>query len=247
MKTNILLEEKYHNSMAQFYSNRRLHDYIWEVPEELFLLDKSLFMPGMKVVDMGCGPAISVSRILGKQILTRILYTGVDISKELLKFAKKYIPTGKFVCEDMSNVSFNRNSFDILISFGALHHCEDKDRTLKRWVRLIKPGGLLLLREPIYQYLKKGTGESPIEEGVKVDKLFSFINNNGLKIVKITYFSTNAFHLFNRVMIKLGLKSWQQARFFWYPVVWVDTFLSHFRSISHLFDPQAFTIIIKKT
>lgn len=62
---------------------------IWDVPEELFLLDKRFFKKNIKVLDMGCGPAISIKKILDETILNNISYTGVDISASLLKFARK--------------------------------------------------------------------------------------------------------------------------------------------------------------
>lgn len=195
---------------------------------------------------MGCGPAISISKILGNKVLARLSYTGVDISNKLIEVAKTQVPKGKFICADMSDVKLPKNSFDILISLGALHHCEDKDRTLRNWINIIKPGGYLLLREPIYEYLRKGTGESPIEEGIKIKDFHNIINNHGLKVVKLTYFSTNAFHLFNKIMIKLGLKSWQNIRTLWYPVAYCDALLARNSELGHFFQPQSFAVILQK-
>ncbi len=247
MKSKTLqLEEEYHDSVSEMYSVRRRRDYIWEVPEELFLLNKRLFEPKTKVVDMGCGPAISVSKILGEPVLHNVSYTGVDVSRKMLKLAKKYIKNGKFVYHDMASVFLPKNKFDILLSLGALHHCENKEHTLEKWLQYVKPGGLLLLREPIYEFLKMGTGESPTEEGIKMDVLFDFIQTRKLRIVRLTFFSTNAFHLFNRIMIKIGLRYWQEVRTLWYPVVYVDAFLAKFSRLDGIFKPQAFAVILQK-
>ena len=243
---SLLLERKYHDSVAETYNHRRLQDYIWEVPEEVFLLHKPFFPPGSKVVDMVCGPAISVSRILGQSLLNSIFYTGVDLSRNLLNFAQKNIPNGKFVYHDMSSVTFPKSELDILLSFGALHHCEHKIKIPKRWLALIKPGGLMLLREPIYEFLKRGTGESPIEEGLKLEELLQFIHSYNIKVMRRTFFSTNAFRLCNRIMIKLGLGSWQRMRILWYPVLYVDALLAKLSTLHSIFKPQEFAIILQK-
>jgi len=245
MDTSVKLEERYHDSVADLYSHRRSLDYIWEVPEEIFLFDKSYFKPNTEVVDLGCGPAISVSRVLHNELLT-IKYTGVDISKKLLRIAKTNIPSGKFVHGDISSVFFNKNKFDILLSLGALHHCKEKNMTLDHWVAFVKTGGFLLLREPIYEFLKRGTGESPTEEGIKIYEFMKFVQKKKLKILRLTFFSTNAFHLFNRIMIKIGFGSWQRVRVLWYPVVYVDSLLAKFSRYGNLFKPQSFAVILQK-
>ena len=194
---------------------------------------------------MGCGPAVTVSRIL-RSSLKFIDYTGVDISKKLLSFARKNVRRGKYIYSDISTVKFPKNTFDVLLSLGALHHCENKMRTLARWFTFVKPGGYLIFREPLYEFLKRGTGESPIEEGIKIEEFMMFVKRNKLNIIRFTFFSTNAFHLFNRIMIKIGLKSWQQARVLWYPVVYFDSLLAKFSHYGNLFKPQAFAVILQK-
>lgn len=245
MKINVIQEKKYHDSVATMYNSRRLHDYIWEIPEELFLLDKQYFKARSKILDMGCGPVVSVSRVLHKE-LRNINYTGVDISREMLRYAKRNIKNGTFICKDMSNPRLGKNVYDVLLSLGALHHCKHKNTTLEHWVTLVKSGGVLLLREPIYEFLKHGTGESPTEEGIKIHEFIKLTQKKKLKILRLTFFSTNAFHLFNRIMIKIGLGGWQRIRILWYPVVYVDAFLAEFSEYGSLFKPQAFAVILQK-
>jgi len=40
---------------------------------------------------------------------------------------------------------------------------------IKNWMDVLKIKGYLLLREPVYEALKRGEGASPIEEGIKTD------------------------------------------------------------------------------
>ncbi len=244
-KSDLLLEEKHHDAFASEYTQRRKGDFIWEVPEEIFLLKKKYFRKKITVVDMGCGPAISVVNILGRKLLDKLNYLGIDISKEMLKLAKKNIPKGKFIKGDISNPKIKANSIDVIISLGALHHVKSKKLTLHRWSIILRRGGYILLREPTYEVLKMGMGESPIEEGIKLSELTESFTQNNLLPVKYNFFSTPAFHLFNKLLIRFGLSSWRKYKLLWFPVVVVDSFLAN--NIGHPFlKGGAFTLILRK-
>lgn len=242
----LLQEEKYHDEAAEKYTLRREKDYIWEIPEELFLLRIKYFRKGAKIIDMGCGPAVSISNVIPKEILSTCKYIGVDISKNLLKFAAKNIPHGEFVKGDISNIKFPYNFADIIISLGALHHVDDKNKAISHWIKILKKNGLILLREPTHEALKRGFGESPIEEGIRVRDLVSFLKKENVKIIRLIYFSSPAFHFFNRIMIKISLNSWQNVRSLWYPVILMDYFLCKVSGKFSFFKGQAFAMIIQK-
>jgi SAM-dependent methyltransferase len=195
---------------------------------------------------MGCGPSTIIRHLIPLSRLKKIKYTGVDISKEMLKFAKKNIPSGKFVIGDMSTVELPKESADIIVSLGGLHHSVDKDKTLSHWLQLLKSDGIIMLREPTYEAFKAGKGESPMEEGIKMSELVSFVKEYNLVLESITYFNTGAFHLFNRILIKLGLKGWQKIRSLWYPVIYVDIFLSKYLGFIPYCKGLAFAAIIRK-
>lgn len=241
------LERRHHNRVAEIYAKRSETDYIWEVPSEILLFRKNHVKPGDYIVDMGCGPSALIRRLIPPKVLDNVNYIGVDISDKMLKFAKKNVPRGRFRVGDMSTIKLPKGKFDVILSLGALHHSIDKEKTVTHWVNLLKSGGVILLREPIYEALKMGEGESPIEEGIKFGEFSRFILRKKLRIMQLTFFNTNAFHLFNRIMIKIGLRSWQKIRVFWYPVVYVDVFLSRFSKYGHIFKPQAFAAILRKT
>lgn len=243
LKDEILFQDKNANS----YVLKRKTDFIWEIPERIFLINKKYFQKGSTVIDMGCGPCISVKNILSYDILKNCNYIGVDISKNMLKHAKKNIPQGKFIKENIENVMFNENYADVILSLGALHHCKDKLNIIKKWIKILKNEGIILLREPTYEAMPKGKGESPLEEGIKIQELFDFLKTQKVQLISLTFFSSPAFHLFNRIMIKIGLENWQNIRIIWYPVILVDVFLGKiFQSKINFFKGYAFCLTIKK-
>ncbi|MDR2941584.1 MAG: class I SAM-dependent methyltransferase [Treponema sp.] len=78
-----------------------------------FLLD--LLKENDNILDLACGPAQISSYIKNKK---NVNITGVDLSKEMIKIAKKNVPDGNFICDSIitykSGMKFNL----IIIGFG---------------------------------------------------------------------------------------------------------------------------------
>lgn len=69
------------------------------------------------ICDAGCGPSGHIGRYLfdkGFQI------AGVDISQKCIELARRHNPAMKFEPGDISNLSFDNNSFDGIISCYSL-------------------------------------------------------------------------------------------------------------------------------
>lgn len=217
-------EMHHHDKEALFYAERNENDYIWEVPAGKFILLSEYIKGGNTVVDMGCGPAVLIKHILSKKLLKEIDYIGIDISKEMLKIAKKNVSNGKFIQDDMETVKVKPRSADVIISLGALHHSQNKKRTLKNWFSILKHGGHVLLREPTKEALKRGKGESPNEEGVDIREITQFAWENNVNIEKIVFFWSPFFHLLNKTLIKIGFGNWRNSKSLWYVVLALDMF-----------------------
>jgi SAM-dependent methyltransferase len=88
------------------------------------------------------------------------------------------IPT--YVKPDITgNLRFDDNSFDLITCFGTLHHIPNVSFVLSELIRVLKPSGLLLLREPIISmgdWTAQRKGLTKHERGIPIfifDKLFS--------------------------------------------------------------------------
>ncbi len=79
---------------------------------------------GTKVLDIGCGNALMLPFVFKEDAF----YFGLDISEKLIEIArKKYakeIKSGKakFIVGQATNIPFENEKFDFIISFAALHH-----------------------------------------------------------------------------------------------------------------------------
>lgn len=117
---------------------REFPPYVEKVKDFIELLE-----PGMKVLDLGCGPG-NVSRQLmlsGKEFRIE----GIDLSEEMVKLARKNVPSGNFSCGDIRDISFAGESFAaVFLSFCIVHLNESEMADLLAKVSgYLKRGGLL--------------------------------------------------------------------------------------------------------
>jgi ubiquinone/menaquinone biosynthesis C-methylase UbiE len=110
---------------------RLLNDFIERLPANA------------KVLDAGCGAGVPISQMLSEHFDV----TGVDFSEAQIELAKKHVPKGNFICQDMTKLGFPDNSFDGICSYYAIIHIprEEHQPLLANFHRMLKPGGLALL------------------------------------------------------------------------------------------------------
>lgn len=103
--------------------------------------------PGTTVLDVGCGIGGS-SRILAKDYGFDV--TGVTISPQQVKRAQELTPgdlNAKFLVDDAMALSFPDASFDVVWSIEAGPHMPDKAIFAKELMRVLKPGGVLVVAD----------------------------------------------------------------------------------------------------
>ena len=103
--------------------------------------------PGTTVLDVGCGIGGS-SRILAKDYGFEV--TGVTISPQQVERAQQLTPEGvnaKFMVDDAMSLSFPDASFDVVWSVEAGPHMPDKAVFARELIRVVKPGGLLVVAD----------------------------------------------------------------------------------------------------
>ncbi len=99
------------------------------------------------VLDVGCGIGGS-SRILAKNYGFSV--TGVTISPQQVKRAKELTPAGmdaEFRVDDAMALSYPDASFDVVWCIEAGPHMPDKAIFAKELMRVLKPGGILVVAD----------------------------------------------------------------------------------------------------
>ena len=105
-----------------------------------------------KVLEVGCGRGFYLKAL--KEINPKINITGIDLNKEYLEVAKKYVDNKevKIIKGDVTNLKFDNNSFDGVIASEILEHIKDDKKALKEIARVLKPNGILVISVPNKDY-----------------------------------------------------------------------------------------------
>lgn len=117
------------------------------------------------VAEMGCGSGRLLARIGLERPQLKLL--GVDYEASALNLVKEksraYGVPIETKLDDVNNLSFADESFDMVLSGGLLEHFVDPTRALREMVRTLKPGGtfyasvvprkLFSLHRPLHRWL----------------------------------------------------------------------------------------------
>jgi MPBQ/MSBQ methyltransferase len=102
---------------------------------------------GTTVLDVGCGIGGS-SRLLARDYGFAV--TGITISPQQVERARQLTPPGvtaEFLVDDAMALSFADGSFDVVWSVEAGPHMPDKAIFAKELLRVLKPGGVLVVAD----------------------------------------------------------------------------------------------------
>lgn len=154
----VLREQSAHTQndvLAKSYQLKNRFKHIWTYPSrrrfDETLLGHLKRLNGAKVLDYGCGHGDLSLYILAQ----RGEVHGIDISSVYIQDAAQRCGTAgydrsrfKFYVMDAHSMDFPANFFDIVVGLGILHHL-DPDVALSEIHRVLKPGGRVLLQEPL--------------------------------------------------------------------------------------------------
>jgi SAM-dependent methyltransferase len=114
--------------------------------------DGAVAWTGLRVLDAGCGMGrwLHFARAQGAQIV------GMDVSAAVEVAAQREGTAADFVQADLRCPPFAAESFDLVYSFGVVHHVADPAAAVKSLATLVKPGGTLRL------YVYRSLADEPL-------------------------------------------------------------------------------------
>lgn len=198
------------------------------------------------ILDAGCGTgaAFPILQPLGS-------VTGVDIAPEALRFAKKAGEKTKKA--NVAKLPFPKHTFDAVVSLDVLYHTwvEDYHKALGEYVRVLKPGGIFLWREPAYDWLKSGHDRvNYTERRFTKQKMQEGLRNLPLDTIKISYINSILFPLVivKRLPTLLGIQKPQAKSDIGSVALWLNTVLTSILSleaklIAHISFPFGSSVI----
>jgi SAM-dependent methyltransferase len=103
---------------------------------------------GLKVLDIGCGPAYTVDYFPEPE------YYGFDISPQYIKFAsRRFSANGRFYCRLFEEDTLAwLPTVDVVLMMGLIHHLDDREVTdvFRLAQRAMKPGARLFTLDGYY-------------------------------------------------------------------------------------------------
>ena len=149
--------------------------------EKVALFQKNFIPRNSLVLDLGCGPGNNAKILLERDDSCKI--TGIDLSVEMINMARKNVPGGNFIVQDLREIKPDKNYDAIIASFCIVHLSDDETENLvSKIARMLKAKGSL--------YLSFMAGKKPGRETTSFSEDEIFFN----------YFERNA-------IVKLLLKN----------------------------------------
>jgi ubiquinone/menaquinone biosynthesis C-methylase UbiE len=134
---------------------------------------------GKMVLEIGCGVGTDLSQFARNGATV----TGVDLTPKGIELAKKRFKVmglrGTLLVADAEDLPFPDNSFDMVYSFGVLHHTPDTQKAINEAHRVLKPRGravIMLYHKTSFEYLTHIVRKiiNPSRWGWSLDKAISY-------------------------------------------------------------------------
>lgn len=122
------------------------------VLNEIRLLQDELPLDGAHLLELGCGRADKTRTLAESGRPASILALEVDAIQHARNLEVTDLPTVRFAHGGAEAIPAADASFDIVLMFKSLHHVPvaDMDRALTEIARVLKPGGLAWISEPVF-------------------------------------------------------------------------------------------------
>ena len=124
-------------------------DIAVNLPTLLDLIDPG---PGQRVLEVGAG-VTWLSNVLAQRgcavvatDITRRMYVGLNSADVLMRHSGTFYDR---VLAEMDDVPCADDSFDVVVANAVLHHSEDLVATFAEMRRVLRPGGKMVLLEPV--------------------------------------------------------------------------------------------------
>lgn len=120
---------------------------ITDLLEERLLIDRIGLVRGLRILDVGCGDGVLATRLAkdGARV------TSIDASADMIAAARRRAKAEgveiDLVEGDAGDLPFPAGHFDCVVSVATLCFVDEPRSTIREMVRVLKPGGRLILGE----------------------------------------------------------------------------------------------------
>lgn len=123
-----------------------------DIADEIDVLTRMLPFAGATVLELGCGAADKTRQIAERTGVAHIVAAEVDAIQHKKNLSVKDLPNVQFKSYGAEAIDEPDDSFDIVLMFKSLHHIPiaQMDAGLEEIRRVLKPGGLAYISEPVF-------------------------------------------------------------------------------------------------
>jgi ubiquinone/menaquinone biosynthesis C-methylase UbiE len=120
---------------------------------ELEIMERTLPLSGAQVLELGCGRAWMTRRMVEEFSPAAIIATEVDRIQHEKNLLVDDLPSVSFIYGGAEAIAQPDNSMDVVLMLKSLHHVPLKlmDQALNEIARVLKPGGLAYISEPVFR------------------------------------------------------------------------------------------------
>lgn len=153
------------------------------------LQEISQLPPKKKVLEIGCGNGIGTRLIHEYFQPSELIATEYDES--LVEITQQKVKDLNVLVEqaDATKFRFANNEFDAVIGLSVIHHIPNWEEALDELHRIIKPNGLLIIKELSIETFETFFGkisrkfvEHPYDDMFRKDEFIDYIKQKGFKL-----------------------------------------------------------------
>ena len=122
------------------------------IPDEYVLITRKLPLANARLIELGCGDAAMSRRLAEGTAVSEIVALEVDESQLERNLARDWPPSITVSRGAAESIDAPDESFDHAMMLKSLHHVrvEAMDQALAEVHRVLRPGGLLYVSEPVF-------------------------------------------------------------------------------------------------
>ncbi len=134
--------KRYYQTSTRYRDDLQTHDERFLEPY-LILIERYVSPPA-RVLDLGCGTALSTRLLMQRGYET----VGVDLSPLFLTVEKQHSSATQLSAADATQLPFDDETFDVVAAFEFIEHAPDVPALLDELRRVLKPSGFLFFHSP---------------------------------------------------------------------------------------------------